>query len=117
MQHHTSATEIAFQRSIGLLLEGTFMTSSSFRSLFLAVLLVPNLVGTQAAAQETNHQHYEKPKEASPPGPGGILAPRLQNLGAALGIQGKTLVADPTRLPGYCDATFNYLKSLGFPLI
>jgi tetratricopeptide (TPR) repeat protein len=40
------------------------------------------LCGAPAAAQVTNHQHYEKPKEPPPPAPSGAIAPRLQNLGA-----------------------------------
>jgi tetratricopeptide (TPR) repeat protein len=32
-------------------------------------------------AQAPSHQHYERPDGATPSGPGGILAPRLQNLG------------------------------------
>jgi tetratricopeptide (TPR) repeat protein len=35
-----------------------------------------------AQQQPAHHQHYEKPDAAGQPGPGGILAPRLQNLGA-----------------------------------
>jgi tetratricopeptide (TPR) repeat protein len=37
-------------------------------------------VATVAAGQ-TNHQHYEKTPQADLPGPGGELAPRLENLG------------------------------------
>jgi tetratricopeptide (TPR) repeat protein len=35
-----------------------------------------------ASAQTPQHQHYERPDGAQPAGPGGVLAPRLQNLGA-----------------------------------
>jgi tetratricopeptide (TPR) repeat protein len=34
------------------------------------------------AAQAPHHQHYERSANAAQPGPGGQLAPRLQNLGA-----------------------------------
>src|SRR5262245_1431618 len=46
----------------------------------LALALVFGL-STSALAQAPNHQHYEKPAAADKPGPGGELAPRLQNLG------------------------------------
>jgi tetratricopeptide (TPR) repeat protein len=45
---------------------------------FAVALLV---TGAHTAAQVTNHQHYERPKEAPPPAPSGAIAPRLQNLG------------------------------------
>jgi tetratricopeptide (TPR) repeat protein len=34
------------------------------------------------SAQAPHHQHYERSAAASQPGPGGVLAPRLQNLGS-----------------------------------
>jgi hypothetical protein len=39
------------------------------------------LVAATASAQTTNHKHYEESEAASKPGPGGELAPKLQNLG------------------------------------
>ena len=38
-------------------------------------------LGGSASAQAPHHQHYERSDEAQQPGPGGVLAPRLQNLG------------------------------------
>src|SRR5262245_34533527 len=43
-----------------------------------ALLLV---LASGAFAQSPAHKHYEKPPAADTPGPGGQLAPRLQNLG------------------------------------
>jgi len=39
------------------------------------------LLAGPVAAQTPNHKHYEALEEAARPGPGGILAPRLQRLG------------------------------------
>ena len=52
------------------------------RSLFacLAVVSSVPLVFAQSS-QSPTHQHYERVDAAHQPGPGGILAPRLQNLG------------------------------------
>jgi tetratricopeptide (TPR) repeat protein len=35
----------------------------------------------ELSAQQPHHQHYERSDAARQPGPGGVLAPRLQNLG------------------------------------
>ena len=40
------------------------------------------LAATTALAQTPHHKHYADSPEADKPGPGGELAPRLQNLGA-----------------------------------
>jgi hypothetical protein len=54
------------------------MTMSFLRPAGLAAAA---LLGANAAAQTTVHKHYEKSEAADKPGPGGELAPRLQNLG------------------------------------
>ena len=49
------------------------------------VLLLGSIVAAVApssAQTQPVHQHYERVNAARQPGPGGILAPRLQNLGA-----------------------------------
>jgi tetratricopeptide (TPR) repeat protein len=58
------------------------MRQAAGRVLVVAVgVLGP--AGPRAAAQTTNHTHYEPPPPAAAqPGPQGQLAPRLQNLGA-----------------------------------
>jgi len=43
-------------------------------------LLLPVSLAAQTA--QPNHQHYQKPDAANQPGPGGVLAPRLQKLGS-----------------------------------
>ena len=40
-----------------------------------------SFLGGPLAAQTPNHKHYEASEEAARPGPGGVLAPRLQRLG------------------------------------
>jgi hypothetical protein len=45
----------------------------------LAVIV--GLAAATASAQTANHKHYEASEATSQPGPGGELAPRLQNLG------------------------------------
>jgi hypothetical protein len=54
------------------------------RDLYLSIAVVAGLGwGARGAAQdaEGTHKHYEASPEADQPGPGGELAPRLQNLG------------------------------------
>jgi tetratricopeptide (TPR) repeat protein len=46
---------------------------------FVCFTMVVAGLAASAAAQAPNHQHYERAAQA--PGPGGALAPRLQNLG------------------------------------
>jgi tetratricopeptide (TPR) repeat protein len=46
------------------------------------VAILTLAVATTARAQTPSHKHYEHSPEAEKPGPGGELAPRLQNLGA-----------------------------------
>ena len=50
--------------------------------LAVAVLAVAALAAATAVAQTPNHKHYADSPDADKPGPGGELAPRLQNLGA-----------------------------------
>ncbi len=52
---------------------------------FLFVVLVPASHATAQAPEPAaagTHKHYDEPAQADQPGPGGELAPRLQNLGA-----------------------------------
>jgi tetratricopeptide (TPR) repeat protein len=52
-------------------------------ALILAVVIVPRaLAQTEPKAQTGSHKHYEHSELATQPGPGGVLAPRLQNLGS-----------------------------------
>jgi tetratricopeptide (TPR) repeat protein len=52
-------------------------------ALILAVATLPRaLAQTEPQAQTGSHKHYEHSDLASKPGPGGVLAPRLQNLGS-----------------------------------
>jgi tetratricopeptide (TPR) repeat protein len=53
-----------------------FHTSTVLVAASLALLLPQGV-----AAQTPNHKHYEKPEGYNQPGPGGQLAPRLQDLG------------------------------------
>jgi predicted Zn-dependent protease len=46
-----------------------------------AVVLAAASLAVPSAAQQPNHQHYEKPARSDRPAPSGQLAPRLQNLG------------------------------------
>jgi tetratricopeptide (TPR) repeat protein len=45
-------------------------------------LVLVSLATVHAEQNQPHHQHYERPDTAPQPGPGGVLAPRLQNLGA-----------------------------------
>jgi tetratricopeptide (TPR) repeat protein len=47
----------------------------------ILICLALGTCATHAAAQAPNHQHYTASEAAQTPGPGGVLAPRLQNLG------------------------------------
>ena len=47
-----------------------------------AVLAALVAAVAEVSAQAPHHQHYERTDAARQPGPGGVLAPRLQNLGA-----------------------------------
>src|SRR3712207_3802146 len=52
-------------------------------ALTVALATVPRaLAQTEPQAQTGSHKHYEHSDLANQPGPGGVLAPRLQNLGA-----------------------------------
>jgi tetratricopeptide (TPR) repeat protein len=53
------------------------------RQLFLVtpVVILGAVAPSQAQTTQPVHQHYERTDAARQPGPGGILAPRLQNLG------------------------------------
>lgn len=53
-----------------------FHTAAILAATSLALLLPQGV-----AAQTPNHKHYEKPEGYNQPGPGGQLAPRLQDLG------------------------------------
>src|SRR5919112_4479039 len=46
-----------------------------------ACIVLVALIAAPAAAQTPTHQHYAATPAAAQPGPGGILAPRLQTLG------------------------------------
>src|SRR5688572_16627460 len=54
------------------------------RAAAAAGLVVLSAIAAAAAAQTPapHHQHYERSAAALQPGPGGVLAPRLQNLGS-----------------------------------
>ena len=45
------------------------------------VLALIVAAGVETSAQAPHHQHYERTASAHQPGPGGVLAPRLQKLG------------------------------------
>ncbi len=47
-----------------------------------AVFSTATGASAQTAASTPHHQHYERPDGAQPAAPGGVLAPRLQNLGS-----------------------------------
>ena len=47
-----------------------------------AVFSIATGASAQTATSTPLHQHYERPDGAHPAGPGGVLAPRLQNLGS-----------------------------------
>ena len=49
---------------------------------FSALAPLSLLVGTTSAASAQTHKHYEDAPQATQPGPGGQMAPRLQNLGS-----------------------------------
>ena len=49
------------------------------RMLCVLSLFLP--VSVAAQTPKPTHQHYQKPDDANRPGPGGVLAPRLQKLG------------------------------------
>jgi len=51
------------------------------RAFTYALCLVFVLAGS-ATAQSPGHQHYQRAESPPQPGPGGVLAPRLQNLGS-----------------------------------
>jgi len=51
------------------------------QSLLLSVTFLLSTVPGFAQPQAPHHQHYERIDVAHQPGPGGVLAPRLQNLG------------------------------------
>jgi tetratricopeptide (TPR) repeat protein len=52
-------------------------------ALALALFIAPRaLAQSEPQAQTGSHKHYEHSDLATQPGPGGILAPRLQNLGS-----------------------------------
>jgi tetratricopeptide (TPR) repeat protein len=52
-------------------------------ALVLALATAPGaLAQTEPQAQTGSHKHYEHSELATQPGPGGVLAPRLQNLGS-----------------------------------
>lgn len=57
------------------------MTTRRHGSAWAALVCALAVVCQPLAAQTPNHKHYETSKEAAQPGPGGILAPRLQRLG------------------------------------
>lgn len=60
------------------MMSGSVMRLGIVLSAVIGVLLA---LGASASAQAPQHQHYERSDAAQQPGPGGVLAPRLQNLG------------------------------------
>ncbi len=64
--------------------DGVFMNVGEVKSLriVLAALVTSGVCGASAYAQTPVHQHYERSDAMHQPGPAGVLAPRLQNLGA-----------------------------------
>lgn len=65
---------------------GRLARASLLWTLAAGSLLLPALVASAADPNadepRAHHQHYAEPEEATRPGPGGVLAPRLQGLGS-----------------------------------
>jgi len=57
------------------------MRNRQLKSSFCAGVVLLWTIQVSAQQQQPHHQHYERVKAAQQAGPGGVLAPRLQNLG------------------------------------